>query len=66
MSAPGTVEFEGVTVLRASDNALLCIIDGKEVWIPQSVIHDDSDVYKMGTEGTLIIHEWFAIKKGLV
>lgn len=46
--------------------ALLCEIDGKKFWIPKSIIHEDSEVYKKGTEGTLIIPEWFAVKEGIV
>jgi len=37
-----------------------------EVWIPQSVVHDDSEVYTEGTDGELVIHYWFAQKKGWV
>lgn len=33
-------------------------------WIPFSVIHDNSEVYRKGDAGTLIIEEWFAIEKG--
>ena len=67
-----TVEFHDVTVLGESDKgcsdsgALCCLIEGEEVWIPKSQIHEDSEVYKEGTEGTLVITEWIAEKKGLV
>jgi hypothetical protein len=60
------VEFENVTVAQARDKALLCRIDGKNHWIPTSQIHDDSEVYEAGTEGTLIIPRWLAVKQGLV
>lgn len=33
-------------------------------WIPKRCIHDDSEVYKSNTSGDLIIHAWFARKKG--
>lgn len=65
-----TVSFDDVTVVRSSDKALLVSIpehdDGKPIWIPQSHIHDDSEVYKEGTSGTLVISEWIATEKGLV
>lgn len=52
--------------IRASGKALLCVIeDDVEVWIPQSQIHDDSEVYGEGHEGTLVITQWIAKKKGL-
>jgi len=38
---------------------------GRAVWIPQSVIHDDSEVYKAGDAGRLVIAQWFATKSGL-
>ena len=66
MSRGAKVEFEGVVCTRATDKALLCRIDGKDHWIPQSQIDDDSEVYKEGDEGTLVISEWLATQKGLV
>lgn len=59
------VEFHDVEVKHETDKALLVDIEGEEVWIPKSVIDDDSEVYKSGTEGTLIIPEWFSKKNGL-
>jgi hypothetical protein len=35
-------------------------------WFPKSAIHDDSEVYKTGDVGVLIIKDWFAIKKNWV
>ena len=39
--------------------------DGEE-WLPWSAIHDDSVVYREGDEGTLIIQDWWAEKKGWI
>jgi len=50
----------------ASGAALLVEIDGKNHWIPQSQIHDDSEVWKPEDEGELVIPEWLAIEKELV
>lgn len=61
-----TVGIEGVKALRGSGLALCCLIDGDEVWIPQSQIHDDSEVYEVGGEGKLVITTWLAEQKGLV
>ena len=47
-----------------TDSALLVDIDGDEVWVPKSVIHDDSEVYEKGHEGTLVVESWWARKKG--
>lgn len=35
-------------------------------WIPQSQVHDDSDVWKVGQRGQLIIKRWWAEEKGFV
>jgi hypothetical protein len=34
--------------------------------IPNSGVHDDSDVWKLRQEGDLIIKDWFAEKKGFL
>jgi hypothetical protein len=34
-------------------------------WIPQSVVHEDSEVYASGHEGKVIVQEWWADKEGL-
>ena len=55
--------------LGATDKALKCDVgakDGKSRWIPQSLIDDDSEVYKPGQRGDLVIPEWFALKEGLI
>jgi hypothetical protein len=61
-----TVTFEDVEVLIQTEKALLCLIDEEEHWIPLSQIDEDSEVYKMGTKGLLIIPRWLAKKKGLI
>ena len=33
-------------------------------WIPQSQITDDSEVWKVGDEGTLDVTDWLAEQKG--
>lgn len=40
--------------------------NGRECWVPKSVITDDSEVYeKKDGSGTLIVKRWFAEKEGL-
>jgi hypothetical protein len=60
------VEIEDVEVLRDTGKALLCRINEREIWIPQSQIDDDSEVYQEGDSGTLIVSEWIALEKKLV
>lgn len=51
--------------LSPSGQALLVDVDGDCVWIPCSQISDDSEVYKPGDVGELIIPQWLAEEKGL-
>jgi hypothetical protein len=61
------VEYQNVDVLKDTPKALLCLIEGKEYWIPRSQISDDSEVYSLDSSGgTLIITEWIAKGKGLI
>ncbi len=59
------VEFEiDEPVKRETDKALLVVVEGEEVWIPKGQIHDDSEVYRQGDTGTLIVSLWIAEQKG--
>lgn len=60
------VSFEDVEVKKETDKAILCDIEGEEIWIPKSQISDDSEVYEEDTSGTLIISRWLAKEKDLV
>jgi len=61
-----TVEFEDTHCIKDTDDAILVVVDDRQVWIPQSQVDDDSEVYEKGHSGTLVISEWIAIQKGLV
>lgn len=54
--------------LRESDKALLVqIIEmEKEVWVPKSQIHDDSEVWKSDQSGNLVVTNWYADKQGWI
>jgi hypothetical protein len=56
-SRPGEPD-EGALLVRAPD------FGGEDIWIAKSQITEDSEVYEKGHEGTLIITEWLARKKG--
>lgn len=60
------VEIEDVFVKASTSKALLCVIDSKEYWIPQSQVDDDSEVWKKDDFGILVISEWIATEKGLI
>jgi hypothetical protein len=59
-------EIEDARVVGESEEAILVEVPELEgpIWIPKSQIDDDSEVYKKGTEGILIISEWLAEQKG--
>jgi hypothetical protein len=62
------VRFEGAVCTKATEKALLCVVNGEEVWIPQSQIADESEVFDDtdNAEGTLVVSEWIATQKGLI
>ena len=60
------VEFHDVFAKYDSGKALLCVIEGEEMWIPKSQIHDDSEVWQEHDRGVLVITEWIAEQKGLL
>ena len=51
--------------LRETGQAILCVVRGRELWIPQSQITDDSEVWRAGHKGRLVITRWLAEQKGL-
>lgn len=68
-----TAEIKCHRVIKETAKAILCEVDGPDldtvqVWVPKSVIDDNSEVYslKSGQEpGTLVVQTWFAEKEGL-
>jgi hypothetical protein len=72
----GHVSFYGVEVKRESEKALLVrllvpIRKGsttkivREVWISKKLIHEDSEVYKAGTSGRLVVPLFLAERERL-
>ena len=59
------VELGEVEVLIETDLALLCLIQGKEVWIPREQIQD-RESWCTGHRGKLVVPRWLALYKGLV
>lgn len=52
------------TSIRETDKAVLIQMPTRrkpqeQFWVPKSQIHDDSEVYKDGQTGKLIVSEWF-------
>lgn len=60
------VSMGNVKVRRETPKAILVDFGGKTEWIPQSAVHDDSEAWKFGDVGKLVVFTWFARKKGWV
>lgn len=67
------VKIGGVRCLRESTSAIYVLIPavpgrraGWRGWIPQSQVHDDSEVWRTGDRGQLVLTRWIAEQKGLV
>lgn len=69
------VTFDDCEATVATPKALLIVGDGLEkcyadgakgLWVPRTVIHDDSEVFEKGDTGTLVLKTWWAEDRGLV
>jgi hypothetical protein len=62
--SPG-VSMGGATCTRETAKAILVVMTGgKEEWIPQKAVHDDSEVWRKGQAGKLVVARWFARMRG--
>lgn len=57
--------YEGVKCVGETAKAILVDIDGTRYWVPQSQVDNDSEVYKKGDVGDLVVSRWYAEKEGL-
>jgi len=59
-------EVENAKAVGATDKGIWVQADDfdSDEFIPQDQIDDNSEVYKKGTEGTLIVSDWLARKRG--
>lgn len=60
-----TEEIYVENVLKVTDEALLVYTDGREVWLPKSVVPDHENV-TTDFDGYLDVAEWCLIEKELV
>jgi len=66
-----SAELGNGKVIATSDGAVLIDLTelGQEVWIPRSIITDDSEIEddaEKGVEGEVAVKTWWAEKEGLV
>lgn len=65
------VTFEDCRCIGESEKAIQVEIgegrrEAETIWIPKSQVHDDSEVWKKGQVGKLVVTEWIAEEKGLI
>jgi len=58
------VEIEVDEIIKETELAVLCVIDGEEVWLPRSQI-DGGDDLDEGFSGTIQLADWLARERGL-
>lgn len=60
-----SVEFKGAKCVGETRKAIRVVLaDGTADWLPKHFVDDDSEVYKNGDEGTLVVSDWIAEQKG--
>lgn len=52
-------------LLRQTDRAAHCLIDGEKHWLPWSQIDSGSDISYDGDSGLVYIPRWIAEEKGI-
>lgn len=53
-------------VLKETDKAFLCLIEGTQYWIPKSQMEDSENVSEGELDCEMAITEWIAQEKGLL
>jgi hypothetical protein len=61
-----TFKVEKAKCIQETPKAILVEMPGKRqpMWIPQSQVHEDSEVWKEGDTGRLVVSMWFAEQRG--
>jgi hypothetical protein len=58
------VAFEDARVVRSTAPALLCLVQGREIWLPR--MHVAGKLWCAGDRGKLLIRRWVALDRQLV
>ena len=67
MTDPAGISLGKARCVGSSTKAICVVLEGSPLqrWVPQSVVHDDSEVYKRGDSGNLVVMLWWAEKEKL-
>lgn len=60
------VAIDDCECLNETEKAILVWIDDDSYWFPKSHVGADSEIWRKGQKGKLIVSEWIAIQKGLL
>jgi hypothetical protein len=63
------IRFNDTRCLRSTEKAIQVEsheLEESPTWIPQSQVHEESEVWKAGDEGVLIVTSWYAEQKGWI
>lgn len=60
------VEIDFDHVEASTRDAILFVIDDREVWVPRSLIVDGESIYDDEEDGSFEVPEWWAEKEGLI
>ena len=61
-----SVSVPDVRVLQDEGTRLLCLIAGKEIWVPLEAMRRGSHVWAVGDRGMLSVARWFAERASLL
>ena len=63
-AAKPPVTIAGANCTRETEKAVMVRVGQRDYWIPQSAIHADSEVWKLGDSGKLVAAHWWASRNG--
>lgn len=74
MSRMGLCTFPNSEIIKITENGGILVFVGgtqenyigKEIWLYKDMIHDNSEIWKEGHKGDLVISVYYAQKKGLI
>lgn len=56
---------DGECIRETEKAVLVCFVEKlEEIWIPKSVLHDDSGVFELDQDGDVVVQQWWAEANG--
>lgn len=60
-------ELGEALVLTVTEKAVLVQVEGEEIWVPKSILHEDSEIdeeSEKDDEGDVLVKTWWAEQEG--